>query len=416
MRSSWRIAALTAALALASVAGAGLDAGSAASPQVRRADLQKRIAEADDGATLRVEPGLIAGPLNLDKSVTLEGDGVVIDGGGTSRVVVLDAPNIHFRGFTVRNSGTDLAGPDACIYVTKKSRGSVVENNRLDHCAFGIWVHETPELRIENNDVQGSRRGHRSRRGNGIHLYNASELVVRGNHIVGGRDGIYVSVTEDSLIERNRIDHTRYAVHYMFSLRNRLRGNIATHSTTGYALMESKDIEVIGNEASDNKERGILFRDVQYCRIEDNTLENNGEGLFFFSSTENVVRNNLIKDNKVGMRIWAGTLRNDISDNRFVGNETQVLYIGASDLHLGEGGRGNYWSDYLGWDQTGDGIGDRPYRVDSFATRLIQRFPSAALLMRSPSLELLTHLQESLPLLSVPTVIDDRPLIGAEEP
>ena len=73
------------------------------------------------------------------------------------------------------------------------------------------------------------------------------------------------------------------------------------------------------------------------------------------------------------------------------------------------GGEGNYWSDYLGWDQDGDGRGDRPYRVDSFHASLLYRYPSAALLLRSPALELLGRLQERLPTLRVPTIREEHP-------
>ena len=83
---------------------------------------------------------------------------------------------------------------------------------------------------------------------------------------------------------------------------------------------------------------------------------------------------------------------------------------------MGENGPGNYWGDYLGWDQDGDGFGDRPYRLDSFTASLIHRFPAAVLLVRSPALELLSHLEQTLPILRVPTIIDNRPRITRKQP
>ncbi|HMR06757.1 MAG TPA: hypothetical protein PKA88_13300, partial [Polyangiaceae bacterium] len=96
------------------------------------------------------------------------------------------------------------------------------------------------------------------------------------------------------------------------------------------------------------------------------------------------------------------------------GNRNQAFYVAAGDLVFGESGAGNFWRDYMGWDQNGDGFGDRPYRVDSFTTNLVHRFPSAVLLMRSPALELLSHLEQRLPLLRVPTVVDKRPLVSTD--
>jgi nitrous oxidase accessory protein len=102
-------------------------------------------------------------------------------------------------------------------------------------------------------------------------------------------------------------------------------------------------------------------------------------------------------------------VRNLVSENAFVANAEQVMYVSSEDLIWGDKGPGNYWSDYLGWDQNGDGSGDRPYRVSSFTTHLIHRFPAAALLLQSPALELLSHLSDALPLLRVATVVDRSP-------
>jgi nitrous oxidase accessory protein len=158
-----------------------------------------------------------------------------------------------------------------------------------------------------------------------------------------------------------------------------------------------------------------LFRDAQLCHIAENELERNGVGFFFYSSTENQIERNLVRHNEVGAKIWAGSLRNRVSENAFVGNADQIMYVSAEDLVWGEAEAGNHWSDYLGWDQDGDGDGDRPYRVDSFSTHLRYKYPSSALLLQSPILELLAHLSESLPLLKVSTVVDLRPKMQSPE-
>ena len=154
-----------------------------------------------------------------------------------------------------------------------------------------------------------------------------------------------------------------------------------------------------------------MFRDAQFCDIRENVLDRNGEGMFFFSSTDNIIMDNKIIKNKVGVKIWAGSLRNRVEGNLFIGNERQVFFVASEDMFWGEDGPGNYWSDYLGWDQDADGIGDRPYRVSNFSNNLIYKYPVAVLLLRSPSLELLAHLERKLPIFRVPTIIDSQPLM-----
>ena len=233
--------------------------------------------------------------------------------------------------------------------------------------------------------------------------------MVKGNHVSGARDGIYVSAIDDSRIEENTTEDQRYGVHYMYSIRNTLARNRSLRNLSGFALMQSRELIVVDNVAADNERHGILFRDATDYLNRGNLLERNGQGLFFFSSTENSIRRNRVAGNDIGAKIWAGSLRNTISDNSFVANGQQIFYVGSSDLVLGEDSTGNFWSDYVGWDQDGDGKGDRPHRLDSFTSTLVYRFPAATLLLHSPGVEFLTHMQEKMPLLQAPTVVDVSP-------
>ena len=53
--------------------------------------LQPLIDEAEDGATLLLEPGTYAGPVLIDKPLVVDGQGkVTIDAGGKGSVIVLD--------------------------------------------------------------------------------------------------------------------------------------------------------------------------------------------------------------------------------------------------------------------------------------------------------------------------------------
>jgi len=372
--------------------------------------LAATLAAAQDGDVVEVPAGTWPGHVRIEKQITLRGEGV-IDGGGTGRVVEIVSPGVVVEGLTIQGSGSNLSGPDACVYLEPSAIGSVLRNNLVRDCAFGIWVHTTPRVELLENHVIGRANVRVADRGNGIQLFDASHLVIRGNHIEDARDGLYVSATEDSLIENNVVEHMRYGVHYMYSYRNTLRGNRANHNGGGFALMESHDLLVEDNIADDNQNVGLLFRDAEGCQIRRNHLARNGQGMFFFSSVHNTIEANLLLHNDVGAKVWAGSVDNDVRDNRFVANRQQVFYVGTHDLIWGEHGHGNYFSDYVGWDQDEDGVGDRPYRVDSFTVNLMNRFPAAVLLMRSPVLELLSRLSDRMPLLRVPTVEDRAPLM-----
>lgn len=381
-------------------------------PNEATGGLQAILDRAAPGDVVELAPGRYDGPIRIDKRLTLRGRHSIIDGNGVGTPVVVAAPGARVEGLTVVNSGRDVGAPDACIYVEPSATGAVVQGNTLRDCAFGIWVHETDGVQILDNRIWGRDGVRVTDRGNGIHLFDASHLVIRGNEVRGARDGIYVSATEDSLIEDNLAEHVRFGVHYMYSYRNVIRNNLTRDNTLGIALMESRDLIVEDNRASGNRRQGLLFRDVQGSRIRRNQLVNNGTGMFFFSSTENRIEDNLVEGNEIGLKIWAGTRRNRVEGNVIRGNREQVFYVGAEDQIWGDSGRGNYWGDYLGWDQDGDGVGDLPHRVDSFTAGLLYRYPSSVLLLRSPALEALSHLADRLPMLRTPTIIDRAPLLG----
>lgn len=367
---------------------------------------------ATPGDVIELGRGVFAGPVQIDKALILRGRGAVIDGGDLGTVVRVTAPGARLEGLTVRRSGTDIGAPDACIFVDQAATGAVLLDNTLEDCAFGIWVHRTDGARLVGNSVRGRDGIRQSDRGNGIHLFDASNVVVRDNRVSEVRDGIYVSATEGSTIEGNQAHAVRFGVHYMYSWDNQILANATTASVVGIALMESRNLVVEENHAADNVRQGLLFRDIQDTVIRRNLLERNGTGMFFFSSIDNVIEDNVVLDNDIGMKIWAGTKDNRVEGNVIRGNREQIFYVASEDQEWGGSGRGNRWGDYLGWDQDGDGIGDRPHRVDSFTAGLLHQYPSAVLLLRSPALETLAHLADRLPMLRTPTIIDVAPLLG----
>ena len=407
LRARPAIAAITLLL------GTGM-AASVARAEVRTvgADgVQAAIERSVAGDVVEVPPGTYREHVVLDRAITLRGRGGTLDGEGRGTVLRVTAAYARVEGLAVRGSGVDIVESDSCIYVEPEAKGAVVEHNELTACEYGIWIHRTQDARVAYNHVRGRPDLRPADRGNGIQLFDSSHLSVVHNLVEGARDGVYVSVTNDSDISYNRTNHLRYGIHYMFSLRNTLRGNESSDNLGGIALMSSRELVVEDNRADRNRRFGLLFRDGQACVVRRNHASGNGQGMFFYGSTENQYIDNEATGNDIGIRLWGSSQGDRVVGNRFVGNRQQVFYIGTHDLSVGADGHGNYWSDYLGWDQDGDGVGETPYRVDSLTVVLVHHYPGAVLLLRSPILELLSHLEEQMPVLRVPTVIDPWPVV-----
>ncbi len=108
---------------------------------------------------------------------------------------------------------------------------------------------------------------------------------------------------------------------------------------------------------------------------EDNAVTGNIIG-FLLSGSSNNITDNYVADNEEGIFLGVngpGTIPLNImlSGNSLVDNKVQFSGCTCEEYNLTEavhtwdnGLRGNFWSDYNGTDQNGDGIGDTPYIVD----------------------------------------------------
>ena len=77
---------------------------------------------------------------------------------------------------------------------------------------------------------------------------------------------------------------------------------------------------------------------------------------------------------------------------------------------------GNYWSNYLGWDRDGNGVGDVPYEANDMVDRLTWRHPTIKLLLASPAVQALRLVVQQFPVLRVPTVVDPTPRMPPNQP
>jgi nitrous oxidase accessory protein len=172
---------------------------------------------------------------------------------------------------------------------------------------------------------------------------------------------------------------------------------------------------VRGNRAWDNADHGIMLRTLQDSVIENNVVARNPRGFFVYDVEYTTLRGNLVIDNQVGVHLSAGSTRNAVERNDFIGNREQVRYVGARDEKWGAGG-GNHWSNYLGWDRDGDGAGDVPYEANDMVDRLLWRHPAIKLLMASPAVQALRVVGRQFPVLRVPTVVDAQPRMRPNDP
>jgi nitrous oxidase accessory protein len=367
------------------------------------------IARAAPGDVVRVERGHYQERLVIDKPLTLRGIGrPTLSGGLAGDTIRVVAEDVVIEGLIVSDSGDSLLDQNAGIYIQPGAHRAVVRNCDLAYNLFGLWIEKANDVRIENNLITGKRDYRSSQRGNGIQLYNTTGARIVGNRISFVRDAIYVDVSHHAIFRGNRLHHSRYGTHYMNSYYNLWEDNDSWMNRGGLALMEVRNQVVRNNRAWANSDHGIMLRTIQDALVENNVVAGNARGFFIYDAEYNTLRGNLVVDNIVGMHVWAGSKNNQVERNNFISNREQVRYVAARD-ELWGAQEGNYWSNYLGWDRNGDGVGDVPYEANDMVDRLSWRHPMMKLLLASPAVQTLRMVGQQFPLLRAPSIVDPNP-------
>ncbi|WP_010626203.1 nitrous oxide reductase family maturation protein NosD [Halomonas sp. KM-1] len=397
--------------------------------------LQTHIDAAAPGSELILTEGLHIGSILIDKPLTLRGEpGAILDGEGNGDVIRISAPDVRIEGLTLRNSGFNLTDMNAGIHVEREAHRIHIENNVLENVAFGLWLWHLETPSVIGNRIAGNTGVRSQDRGDAIRLYNISGGTIADNDVRDSRDAIYVDTSRDLTFRNNRLRDSRFGIHYMFTHGGKIVGNHTSGTRAGYALMMSRDLEVVNNRSERDMNYGILMNYVNYSTIAGNdirgitawhgpggsehgvTLGAEGKALFIYNSQHNEIRGNRLADSEMGIHLTAGSENNRLYDNAFINNRQQVMYVATRHQEWSRDGRGNYWSDYLGWDLDGNGVGDTPYEPNDAVDRLLWRHPEARLLLHSPAVVALRWVQRQFPIFRAQGVRDSAPLMHAPSP
>jgi nitrous oxidase accessory protein len=217
-----------------------------------------------------------------------------------------------------------------------------------------------------------------------------------------------MELCHDATVVGNKIKDSRYAVHTMWVDRGVFSKNTAHDNLVGLAIMYTKHSKINYNLSFGNRTHGILFIQSVRSEVKGNSVIGNTKGLFVYNSIYNDFTSNMVMNNQLGIHNWGGSEDNTIKGNSFIDNEVQVKYIARNNQKWDN----NYWSDYIGWDMNGDGIGDNQYESNTIVDHILWRFPLAKVLFTSPSLQMLWMLEKQFPVFDVPKVIDSRPTMA----
>ncbi len=389
-------------------------------------NLQQILNNSNHGDVIQLSAGEYFGNFIINKAITLTAKPngkAIINAQGKGNGLLLKHSNITIENLNIINWGDNLTAQNAGIY-SNKNNNIIIKNNNLSGDGFGIWLQKADQVKILNNKINGSLTLRSADKGNGIQLSSVKNAHVFQNETSNVRDGLYIIASQNNIIEANILHDLRYGIHYMYSYDNSVINNYAYNTRAGYALMSSRRLTIEGNLTTDSEDYGFLLNYITQSSFKNNIVKNvwtkpenkvlgrEGKGLFVYNSGYNTITGNIIDTTEIGIHLTAGSEKTKVYGNSFINNPIQVKYVVNREEEWSLNGKGNYWSNYLGWDMNNDGIGDVAFEPNDGIDKLTWQYPEMKMIMDSPAIIILRWVQRQFPVLKPPGVKDSFPLIS----
>lgn len=395
------------------------------SPDGPYTSISDALENAYDGDTIEVHGGSYPAPITILKTVNMIGiNNPVIDGEGEDSLVLIGADDVIFRGFTLRNSGNVQHREDAGIVI--EAANVTIEDNVLDEVLYGIFFANAHNGIARNNMIHGIDNDP-ALRGDGIRVWYSNDVTLDSNEVINARDTL-IWYSDNITITDNIFRDNRYGLHFMYCNYAVVTGNIIEENSVGAFLMYSRFTTITDNTFAYNRGPsgyGLALKDMDDVTSHDNFFVGNRAGVYLDNSpalvdSYNTFDGNIFAYNDVGVTSLPSVQRNVFQANSFLKNIQQVSMRGREIVSRNiwsQDGIGNYWSDYVGYDENGDGFGEMPYRSEALFESLVDEYPSLQLFAYSPASQTIEFVGSAFPILRPqPKLVDESPMMHYEFP
>jgi len=312
--------------------------------------IQEAINNSNDYDTIIVKPGTYHEHLIVDKKITIIGEKrnqTIIEGDNAERhIIEIISDKVQIQNFTIQNCKISHSG------IRIWTNNNTISFNTILNCGGGVEMYWTIGNIVKNNLFINNTFA--------VFFSDSTDCIGADNAINNNQYGVQVGLTlygfEKTKIqlERNIIDkNIEYGILLLHADEMIIGNNtIKNHNLIGIGIFSGRNIRIFGNHFIRNA-KGVTLHESQHTTFSlGNILDDNSPFLFY--STTFLISNNM------GICILYKSDNNLLNHNTF--NTWCNVYDMCKNIYDMDS-KGNYWGDYTGVDQNGDGIGDTPYQI-----------------------------------------------------
>ncbi|MFC6719005.1 NosD domain-containing protein [Natrialbaceae archaeon GCM10025810] len=394
--------------------------------------VQEGIDEAPENTTVLVPEGTYDETLEIDRPVTLAGEGnATIRGDENGSVVTITEPDVGVRDLSITGVGTlatgaeelpgeegddwddqfqvNYAGADAGVSAHVADNVSV-EDVHVETPANGVILRESPGAVVKNVTTVATVDGTDGYAG--VMAFR-SPGVIEDSTITDGRDTIYLYRSPGMVVRDNEIGESVLGIHLMHNDEALIADNqIRDAEKNGVYIMTGPvGNAIVGNEISNAEVGAYVGGSESY--VAENAFEENDVGLQMEASGS-IYEHNVFAGNGVGARDTAVLPTNRVVGNDFVGNDDHATASTGPLRIWSHDGDGNYW-------QGGTSLADgdppaRPYSPTDPVDGRLHDVDGAETLARAPALDALSGLEQSVSGMQTESITDLSPTCGPNNP
>ena len=224
----------------------------------------------------------------------------------------------------------------------------------------------------------------------GIFLNNVNNITIEDLVIENCNVGIYFSSSDNNTVTGTTItENLDHGILLYYANNNKITESMLVYNYGIAIEIDHSTNNIITQNSMINNDGNalVLYNSSENTGSANEINDNGANGIYLYSSSNNqLIANNISLNVDSGIYLYSDSDNNNIYHNNLFDNNEQVT-ISSSGANIWDNGipsGGNYWSDYNGQDNTGDGIGDTPYIInqnnqDNYPlseTFIIPEFPS----------------------------------------